>query len=99
MAKYEVTVAQLKQAQTELSSHNEQFLQRVNDLEAKQQELKAMWQGDANNAFDKVFNEDKDKWRTFAQLIAKYIEALEQIVARYEKGEAANVETARKRSY
>ena len=56
MAQYEVTSAQLTNVKNELNSYNEQFIQRVSDLEAKQQELKSMWQGDANNTFDAAFH-------------------------------------------
>ena len=36
MAQYEVTSAQLNNVKNELNSYNEQFIQRVSDLEAKQ---------------------------------------------------------------
>ena len=78
MAQYEVTSAQLTNVKNELNSYNEQFIQRVSDLEAKQQELKSMWQGDANNTFDAAFNSDKDQWKKFATLMQQYIEALAQ---------------------
>lgn len=99
MAQYEVTSAQLKQAMSNLSSYNEQFLQRVADLVNKQGELSNMWQGDAKNTFDQAFNNDKDLWQKFAQVIQQYIEALGKIAELYEKAEAANVETAKNRTY
>ncbi len=99
MAQYEVTSAQLTNVKNELNSYNEQFIQRVSDLEAKQQELKSMWQGDANNTFDAAFNSDKDQWKKFATLMQQYIEALAKIAAAYDKAEAANVETAKNRTY
>ena len=99
MAQYEVTSAQLNNVKNELSSYNDQFIQRVRDLETKQQELKSMWQGDANNSFDAAFNSDKEKWTTFASLMQQYIEALGKIAEAYDKAEAANVETAKNRTY
>lgn len=99
MAKYEVTVAQLKSVKGELESYNSEFRNRVKDLESKQQELKAMWQGDANDAFNAAFEGDKDKWEQFANLMEQYIAALEQIAARYEQAEAANVDIAKQRKY
>ena len=88
MAQYEVTSAQLTNVKNELNSYNEQFIQRVSDLEAKQQELKSMWQGDANNTFDAAFNSDKDQWKKFATLMQQYIEALAKIAAAYDKAGA-----------
>ena len=91
MAQYEVTSAQLTNVKNELNSYNEQFIQRVSDLEAKQQELKSMWQGDANNTFDAAFNSDKDQWKKFATLMQQYIEALAKIAAAYDKAGADEV--------
>ena len=99
MAQYEVTNAQLTQVQNQLTTDNEQFIQKVSALEGKQQELKNMWQGEANNAFDAAFNSDKEKWMTFANLMKQYIEALGKIAAAYSKAEAANVDTAKNRTY
>lgn len=99
MAQYEVTSAQLIQAKNDLNSYNEQFIQRVSDLEGKQQELKSMWQGDANNAFDTAFNSDKEQWRKFSNLVQQYIEALGKIAEVYSKAESTNVETAKNRTY
>lgn len=99
MAKYEVTIAQLRSVKGELESYNGEFRNKVKELEKKQQALKGMWQGDANNAFDVVFNEDKSKWEQFANLMDQYIGALEKIAARYEQAEATNVETAKQRKY
>ena len=99
MAQYEVTNAQLTQVQNQLTTDNEQFIQKVSALAGKQPELKNMWQGEANNAFDAAFNSDKEKWTTFANLMKQYIEALGKIAAAYSKAEAANVDTAKNRTY
>lgn len=99
MAQYEVTSAQLNNVKSQLSTYNEQFIQRVRDLERTQQDLKSMWQGDANNAFDAAFNSDKEQWTKFASLMQQYIEALGKIAEAYDKAEAVNVETAKNRTY
>ena len=101
MAQYQyvVTSAQLTQVQYQLTTYNDEFLRRVSDLEKLQQQLKGMWQGDANNAFDAAFNNDKQQWTKFAALMKQYIEALGKIAAAYDKAESTNVETAKKRTY
>ncbi len=101
MAQYQyvVTSAQLTQVQNQLTTYNDEFLRRVSDLEKLQQQLKGMWQGDANNAFDAAFNNDKQQWTKFAALMKQYIEALGKIAAAYDKAESTNVETAKKRTY
>ena len=99
MSRYSLTAQELQGAITELSANNGQFKNRVADLLNAQQKLAGMWQGDANNAFNAAFNNDKGQWDTFAQLMDKYIETLQTIKNTYETAEAANTQTAATRSY
>ncbi len=99
MSRYSLTAQELQGAITELTASNGQFKNRVADLLNAQQKLAGMWQGDANNAFNTAFNNDKGQWDTFAQLMDKYIEALQTIKNTYETAEAANTQTASTRSY
>ena len=99
MSRYSLTAQELQGAITELSANNGQCKNRVADLLNAQQKLAGMWQGDANNAFNTAFNNDKGQWDTFAQLMDKYIETLQTIKNTYETAEAANTQTAATRSY
>ena len=99
MSRYSLTAQELQGAITELSANNGQIKNRVADLLNAQQKLAGMWQGDANNAFNTAFNNDKGQWDTFAQLMDKYIETLQTIKNTYETAEAANTQTAATRSY
>ena len=99
MSRYSLTAQELQGAITELTASNGQFKNRVSDLLNTQQKLAGMWQGDANNAFNTAFNNDKGQWDTFAQLMDKYIETLQSIKTTYEAAEAANTQTASTRSY
>lgn len=99
MGKFEVTAQEISNAISDLTSKNAEFKAKVNALEAKQQELSAMWQGDANNVFKASFEADKAKWEAFANLITTYIEGLGRILDTYNKAEAANTATAKNRTY
>jgi WXG100 family type VII secretion target len=99
MGKLQVTAQQMDSAIRNLRSNNEQFRNRVNDLVSKQQELRSQWQGDANEAFNRAFETDKGKWDQFAELIDRYIEAMERIKQAYIKAEDTNKGTATTRSY
>lgn len=94
MSKYSLSAQELQLAIDELRASNAQFKSRVSDLQGKQQALAGMWQGDANSAFNAAFNSDKGQWDTFAQLMDRYIDALQSIKQTYEAAEAANVQTA-----
>lgn len=99
MSKFNVTASELRSAIQALRENNTQFKGRVTELGAKQQELASQWQGDANTAFNAAFQNDKDKWEIFSQLVEQYIQALEQILQTYEAAEQANTSTASTRSY
>ena len=99
MAKFQVTTAELKAAIADLQEKNSTFKNKVNELEQAQQALRAQWQGDANNAFNAAFTNDKGQWTTFSSLIDQYIQALNVIMLTYEKAEATNTSTATTRNY
>ena len=99
MPRFTLTAQQLQNTASELSSSNGEFKNRVSELLAVQQELNGQWQGDANNAFNTAFNNDKGQWDTFAQLMDQYIEALQTIKQTYETAEQANVTTATTRNF
>lgn len=99
MSKFTVSAAEMQSAISELSSANNEFKNRVNELEAAQKELAGQWQGDANTAFNNAFLRDKGQWSAFANLVDQYISALSGIKTQYEKAEAANSSTAKSRNY
>ena len=95
--RFEVTAAELKNAASVLTEKNGQFVSAVNELEGLQQELKGMWEGEANNAFNNAFQTDKGKWTQFSQTVTQYIQALQNIAQTYEQTEATNTATATSR--
>lgn len=99
MSKYTVTASEMQTAISELNSANAEFKNRVSELEAAQQELASMWQGDANTAFNNAFQNDKGQWATFASLTDQYIQTLSTILKTYQTAESTNTETARTRTY
>lgn len=99
MALIRVTAAQLKAKAEELTGLNTNFKSNVSDLEACEQNLVSMWDGQAKDAFHQAFNNDKIQMTNFSTLIEKYVNTLLVIAAKYEQAEAANTETASTRTY
>ncbi|MCD7981728.1 MAG: WXG100 family type VII secretion target [Clostridiales bacterium] len=99
MATFQVTASEMQSTITQLQSDNQEFLSRVQELSEQQQELAAMWTGDANTAFNNAFNTDAAKWTEFYNLINQYIEALNSILGIYTNAESANTDTAVNRTY
>ena len=61
-------------------------------------QLAGMWEGEAQKAFRKAFNDDKLKMERFALNIDKYVMALREDAQKYEEAEnkATNIATERK---
>lgn len=99
MSAFSITASQVKAKAEELTSLNTNFKSSVSNLEADEQTLMGMWDGDAKEAFHSAFNKDKTQMTNFSTLIEKYVASLQTIVAKYEQAESQNVETATQRSY
>ena len=97
--KLELTIQQMQSAISELKEKNGQFQTKVGELENLQQELQSQWTGDANTAFNTAFQNDKQNWDTFHQLVEAYIAQLEAIQKNYEAMEATNKATATTRTF
>ncbi len=99
MAAFMVTSSELKSKANELRNLNAQFKSQVGNLESQEGSLVSMWEGEARDAFDMAFKNDKTQMDNFYNLIEQYCAALETIAAKYEAAEARNLSTAQTRTY
>ena len=99
MAAFQVTSSELKAKANELRDLNAQFKTQAGNLETQEGSLVSMWEGEARNAFDTAFKNDKAQMDNFYNLIEQYCVALENIAAKYDLAESQNVSTASTRSY
>lgn len=99
MAQIRVTMSQLKAQAEQLESLNEQFKSQVNDLEATEQQLGTMWEGEAKNAFHNAFTSDKTQMDNFYGAIKMYVQALLANAAKYSQAETTSYNLAAERTY
>ncbi len=99
MAEILVTAQELRTKAADLRQQNSNFKTQVGNLETQEGELVSMWEGEARNAFDQAFKNDKNQFDAFYQLIEQYCGALEQIAQKYEQAEGVNLGTATARTY
>ncbi|MBS6395739.1 MAG: WXG100 family type VII secretion target [Clostridiales bacterium] len=99
MALIRVTAAQLRMKAEELTELNNGLKTNVSELEACEQNLGSMWEGQAKDAFHTAFGNDKIQMTNFSMLIDRYVAALLSIAAKYEQAESQNAETAAVRKY
>ena len=71
------------------------FQEKINDwnslvqqLWSLMEELYAMWDGDANEAFNALVTEDKPKFERLAQMMETYKTAIDTAASKYDSGEA-----------
>jgi len=94
-----VTATELRAKAEELAGLNANLKTNVGDLEACEQNLASMWDGEAKDAFHQAFNNDKIQMNNFSMLIEKYVATMQEIAAKYAQAENINVSTASNRSY
>lgn len=99
MGLIQVSASELKVKAGELRNLNSQFKTQVGNLESQEQALIGMWEGEARDAFNVAFNNDKTQMDNFHNLIEQYCVALENIAAKYEMVESQNLSTASTRTY
>ena len=98
MSMFRVSSTVLRQKAQELEQMNKQFDAAVKALGSQEAALATMWEGEAQKAFRKAFNDDKLKMERFALNIDKYVMALREDAQKYEEAEnkATNIATERK---
>lgn len=99
MAAFQVTASELKAKSNELRELNAQFKTQTGNLESQEGSLITMWEGEARNAFDAAFKNDKLQMDNFYNLIEQYCTTLDNMASKYEMAEAQNASIAQARKY
>ncbi len=98
MSFFQVTSSELRKKADQLKGLNARFKSGTDSMQATEQSLKSMWEGEANQAFHNAFIKDKGSMDQFHAAIERFIEALLIIAAKYEEAEKKNIQTATVRS-
>lgn len=83
-----VTSSELRAKADELEQYNSKFKSEVEKMTGYEQDLRSMWEGDAQKAFSQAFMTDKGKMDAFSNNIALYIAALRADSVKYDQAEA-----------
>lgn len=95
----QVSTSTLTNKASQLKSLNSKLKTQIESLKTAEASLNQMWDGEANDAFHKVFNDDVNQMNNFYKEMEKYVQSLEQIAKEYEKAEKANMSKATTRKY
>ena len=79
MAQFEIRPMEMEQTAREIDAKINEWQNSVNRLYQYASELDAMWEGDANEAFNKTFGADRPKYNNLTNLMSEYKTALEAL--------------------
>ena len=87
MSKVTTNTVQMRKAASEIEELNRQFQSHIKELVSEKDELCTMWDGEAKQAFQAAFNKSIDTLESFYSTIEKYLRAINEAAAGYEKAE------------
>lgn len=93
MAQFEIRPMEMRQIAKEIDTKISDWQNSVNRLYQYASELDAMWDGNANEAFNKTFASDKPKYNSLANFMIEYKDAILKAVQIYEETELKNAKT------
>lgn len=97
MAEIKVTTEGMRGAANDFSAKMSEWESMVNQIWSLLAELDAMWDGEANEAFNALIAEDKPKFERLYAMMETYKDAIATAAQKYEEGEAEikNIVTTR----
>ena len=91
MSFYQVDSNRLRGKKDELIGLVGRFRQEKESLCAKENALRAMWEGEANDTFHAQFIKSAAQADAFAELVSRYAEVIESVAQRYDMAEQTNL--------
>jgi len=88
MAEIKVTTEGMRSAANDFTAKMGEWEGLVNQIWSLLAELDAMWEGDANEAFNALIAEDKPKFERLYAMMETYKNAITTAAQKYEEGEA-----------
>lgn len=99
MSEFSVTIDQLRSVRDQLSEMNARFDSQRKQLAETASALNGMWEGDAKDKFSQEFNRDQTQMQNFYNALCRYVQVLDQNIAKYLEAESRNLEIASARRY
>lgn len=96
---YKVTPQQLVSTADALEELRARYREQISSLSDKQQELRGMWEGEANEAFNTSFGQGMESHRSFDNVLQQYTQTLRSAASMYAKAEQQAADVARTRTF
>lgn len=91
MSFYQVDSNRLRAKKDELLNMTMRFRSEKEQLCQKEQDLRSMWEGAANESFHNAFVKNSGQMDAFIETVMKYASVIESIAERYEIAEQKNM--------
>lgn len=98
MAEIKVTTEGMRSAANDFTTKMGEWEGLVNQIWSLLGELDAMWDGDANEAFNALVTDDKPKFERLYAMMETYRDAITAAAQKYEDGEAEIANIVRTRA-
>lgn len=93
MAQMEITPSEMMNIANQLKGKLQEWESHVDKIYTLHGELDAMWEGSANDAFNKAFAEDKQKFTRLKTMMEEYRTTIEQLATHYIEIDKTGVKT------
>lgn len=87
MAMSKVNPTMMMAVAQELDSKNEEWAMAVKRIYQLQAEMDSMWDGSANDNFNRIFGEDMKLYQSLYQMMGEYSSAIKTAAQNYVQGE------------
>lgn len=99
MSFFQVNSGEIRNSSEQLELLLQKFRTEKENLVGTEQNLKTMWEGEANEMFHKAFMMDAGQMDAFCEVIGSYARVMMTIADRYDSAEARNAGIASNRLY
>ncbi len=91
MSFYQVDSRQLRSKKDELLGLTQRFRQEKELLCAREESLRSMWEGAANESFHTGFVRNAGQMDAFVEVVNQYMNVMESVADRYDMAEIRNL--------
>ena len=91
MSFYQVDSRQLRNKKDELLNLSQRFRQEKETLCAREESLRSMWEGEANESFHAGFIRNTGQMEAFIEVVRQYANVMESVADRYDVAEIRNL--------
>jgi WXG100 family type VII secretion target len=88
MARMEISTDDMRRVASEIDGKIDEWRQSITDLNTLYRDMDNMWDGDANDSFNVIFQDDQAKFTQLTQVMQDYCTAITTAANNYDLSES-----------